>query len=75
MLARALGSMVVLRRLEKSLDNAEQNAVPETPWPMVGEGVRRLKGVGVTEGMDMLCEVRKFIRRLCWVGGSRGPTV
>lgn len=75
MLARALGSIVVLRRLEKSLDNAEQNAVPETPWLMVEEGIRRLKEVGMAEWMDILCEVRKFIRRLCWVGGSRGPTV
>jgi len=41
--------MVVLRSLETSLDNAEQSAVPEIPWLMVEEGLRRLKEVGMTE--------------------------
>lgn len=67
--------MVVLRSLEKSLDNAGQSAVPEIPWLMADEGIRRLKEVGMTERMDILCEVRKFIRRSCWVGGSRGLTL
>ena len=67
--------MVVLRGLEKSLDNAGQSAVPEIPWLMADEGIRRLKEVGMTEWMDILCEVRKFIRRSCWVGGSRGLTL
>lgn len=66
--------MVVLRSLETSLDNAKQSAVPEIPWLMVEEGLRRLKEVGMTDGW-IYCEVRKFIRRSCWVGGSRGLTV
>lgn len=38
---------------------------------MADEGIRRLKEVGMTEWMDILCEGQKFIRRS--VLGWRGP--
>ena len=45
--------------------------MPELPWQMAEEGLRP-REVGMMEWMDRLCEARKTIRRLSWLGGPRG---